>query len=172
MRNIAKLNPTNKVFGYIVYVLIALAFTCAAFTGCGTDEITGSNGNPPASEQLIYSLDSLGTFLPNGLYTKDTLFDIQNAPYSKITFDCETNADSANANALFRISSEFIDTNNVIITYMDTVVNNEALMNNHFTFFINGGNSYPIGIYIQLINVNQFQCYLRLKNIKIYKLSY
>lgn len=170
MRNIAKLNPTNKVFGYIVYVLIAFAFTCAAFIGCGSDEITGSNGNSPASEQLIYSLDSFSTFRPNGLLSKDTMFIMQNAPSSKITFDCETNADSINAGAMFKITSEFIDTNNVIITYIDTLVNTQSLMNNRFTFFINGGASYPITIYIQLINVNQFQCYLRLKNIKIYKL--
>lgn len=66
MRNIAKLNPTNKVFGYIVYVLMALAFTCAVFIGCGTDEITGGNGNPPANnDSLAFRVDSVSVWSHN-----------------------------------------------------------------------------------------------------------
>jgi hypothetical protein len=157
MRNIAGLKPTNKVFGYILGALFVIA-AAAALIGCGTDEITGGNGNP--HETVLFAMDSLAIITPP--FTKDTAVSIP-ASKVKITFTAQTNADSINGFSLFKISA--VDTAN--ITVFDTTYNRISTMNNNFEFTISAPGSFALNLYIQCLRTPPHVFFMRLKNIRV-----
>lgn len=160
MRNIAGLKPTNKVFGYILGALFVIAAVAALLGGCGTDEITGGNGNPPVStgDSLIYKLDSFALY-SNGLNTNDTtLFNVFNIGDSiKVTFAAETNC--AMSDTAF-ISGAI---GNISFTLSKTDLPNS------FTYY--GGfqmsNSVSLLLYLKTTSMR----YLRIKNAHFYRIN-
>ncbi len=155
MRNIAGLKPTNKVFGYILGALFVIAAAAALLGGCGTDEITGTGGNPPAGtgDSLIFSVDILSIY-GTGIQDKDTTIPINTMHDSiKLTFTLESNCDTLAfasgevGNIAFTISNGF----NNSFSYSGRI--NSAF--NGFRVYFN----------------STLPKYLRMKNIKLYKIN-
>ena len=154
MRNIAGLKPTNKVFGYILYALFAIAVTAALLGGCGTDDVTGTGGNVQVpGDSLVFKIDSLYIY-GTGIQDKDTSISINAMTDSiKLTFTLESNCDTLAfasgevGNVAFTISSAF----NNSFSYSGRI--NSAF--NGFRVYFNSA----------------LPKYLRMTNIKLYKIN-
>lgn len=166
--NIFKLSPQKDSRAIaIALVILLIGALLTSFIGCGSDTIT--NNNNSNTETLQYSLDSFGVYMPNGPAVKDTTFSA--AGKTRITFDCTSNTDSISSWALFKITADYIDSNNVLHTYFDSTMNHISKLNNSFNFVIDGGAAYGLSIYIQLVRTPPAECYIRFRNIRIYHIN-
>lgn len=168
MRTLIKPNELRKRFIIIIVLLLTALAAAGSLIGCG-DDINGNNGNgnPPASEQLIYFQDSLVLVTPP--FANDTDIFVNNVENIKITFTGETNADSVNGWSLFSI--DIIDITNNVVVY-DTTYNRTLHMNNNFDFRVYGitGNI-GVNIRIQCLRNPPHVFFMKLRNIKIYKIN-
>ncbi|MBN8585134.1 MAG: hypothetical protein J0M37_08560 [Ignavibacteria bacterium] len=146
------------------FLIICFTVSFIYLFGCGSDSTT-NNGNTGNGETVIFSMDSLSIYLNSSIVINDTLFDILNSPSIKIDFNCQTNADSVNSFALFRIIAG--DSN---IVYKDTSNNNISSLNNNHTIYISASNTFTLSILIQLNRTNNLQYFMKLKNIKVIKI--
>lgn len=167
MRKVIGLDPLNlnKKFVAVILAIFAVLVIIGLFAGCGDDNsVNNGNGN---TNEILFSLDSLAIITPP--FTKDTVFVISNANTIKIAFTGETNADSINGSALFKVSSIDNVNNNIIF---DTTYNATLHMNNNFEFFINTANNpCSVVLYIQCLRTPPYVFFMRLKNIKVYKIN-
>jgi len=145
------------------YLLTLFALFTIFIYGCGDDNTTNTNNNGNG-ETVIFSLDSLSINLNSSIQVNDTLFYLTDASTIKITFNCETNADSVNGFALYRIVAG--DSNGV---FKDTSSSNISTLNSQHVINIIASNYYALSILIQLSRNNSFPYFIRLKNIKVFR---
>ncbi|MEO8514504.1 MAG: hypothetical protein ABI543_13165 [Ignavibacteria bacterium] len=145
------------------YLLLISSLFVICLYGCGND--TTNNSNSTGGETVIFSMDSLSINLTSSIEVKDTLFYVSNAPNIKISFNCTTNADSINGFASYQIVAG--DSNMV---YLDSVNSNNSLLNGDHFININASSYFALTILIQLSRDNANPYFLRLRNIKVFKL--
>lgn len=162
----AHIKPLNgKAYLYIA-AFFAIMLAASLIMSCGNDSITNTGTNP-GNETLIYSQDSLSLITPP--FTKDTTVKFSSISNIKINFDAETNADSINGWALFKVNA--VDSANNT-TILDTTYNKTLHMNNSYTISLNNLTSTIfINLYIQCLRNSPYVFYMRLKNIKIYSIN-
>lgn len=146
----------NSVKKAILHLnILGLLFIVA----CGSDNPTGSN-NPPVTnnDSLVKSVDSLALYV-NGLNTNDTnLYNIfSNGDSIKVSFTAETDC-STNDTAFISGSVGNISFN------LD-----KSVLPNSFTYY--GSFNAPNGIGFLLYLKTTSMRYLRMKNIKLYKVN-
>lgn len=145
------------------YLLTLFALFTIFIYSCGNDSTTNTNNNGNG-ETVIFSMDSLSINLNSSIQVNDTLIYLTDASTIKITFNCETNADSVNGFALYRIVAG--DSNGV---FKDTSSGNVSTLNNQHVINIIASNYYALSILIQLSRNNSFPYFIRLKNIKVFR---
>lgn len=76
----------------IFFAFLIIVGLIAALIGCGDDNLTNNNGNPPSNEQLIVSMDSISfrSILP-GYNDTILLASLNNIDSGKITFELQSN---------------------------------------------------------------------------------
>ncbi len=146
------------------YLISFLIFASILLYSCGNDNTT--NNSNSGGETVLFSLDSLSIYLNSSVQTLDTNFMILNSPNLKITFNCNTNSDSVNSLAFYRIFA--IDTNSVII---DSVNNNISSLTGNHQISFTGSNNYSLTISLQINRLNTDPFYIKLKDIKVLKIN-
>lgn len=145
---------SKRAYTYIA-VLLAIIFLISLIAGCGNDTVTGNNNNPPPvnNDSLVFSIDSLGIY-GTGTQDKDTTIPINNMSDSiKLTFTVESNCDTLAfatgevGSIAFTISNNF----NNSFSYSGKISSNFNGFRVHF--------------------VSSLPKYLRMKNIKLYKVN-
>ncbi len=167
MRNIAGLKPTNKVFGYILGALFVIAAVAVLLGGCGTDEITGGNGNPPAGtgDSLIYKLDSFVIRSSSAGVLVNTFTDtaFTNLDSLKITFDMSTNMPNDSTLVGLYIY-DFLP------QYLEAArPHNRSVVWYHRQY---QAAAMRITLYLRMNNPESIARYLKISNFKIYKLKF
>lgn len=145
------------------YIIALFTLSTIYIYGCGNDSTTNTNNNGNG-ETVIFSMDSLSINLNSSIQVNDTLFYLTDASTIKITFNCETNADSINGFALYRIVAG--DSSGV---FKDTSSSNISTLNNQHVINIVASNYYALSILIQLSRNNSFPYFMRLKNVKVFR---
>ena len=155
------LNPFTLRKRLVIIIAVMLAmFAAVGLVACGSDDIpTGGNGNPPSvnNDSLVFTMDSLSLY-GSGTQSKDTsFFNVLNTNDSlKATFSIETNC-----------------------TTIDTAYCAGSFGNLNFEIF---SNSMPnVFTYYARYSINTIYCfiyfstanqrYLRIKNLRIYKVN-
>jgi len=144
----------------IIFLVICFTYLC----GCGNDSTTNSGG-PGNGETVIFSMDSLSIYLNSSIQVNDTLFNLLDAPSIKVTFNCLTNADSINSLALFRIVA-----GDSIGVFKDTTNNIISSLNNEHIIYITATQNYALTILIQLSRLNSEAYFIKLNNIRVFKI--
>lgn len=166
MRNIAGLKPTNKVFGYILGALFVIAAVAALLGGCGTDEITGGNGNPPVStgDSLVYKLDSFVISSSSAGVIVNTFTDtaFTNLDSLTITFDISTNMPN-DSTLVGLYVYDFLP------QYLEAArPHNRSVVWHHRQY---QASAMRITLYLRMNNPESIARYLKISNFKIYKLK-
>jgi hypothetical protein len=166
MKTLIKPSELNKRFVIIVLLLFTVLALIGLFAGCGNDDnVTGNNGNPPASEQLIFSLDSFS------LYTSATGIQSINRTDTvpiefdscKITFESLSNCDS-NSSIALRVFE------NNIIAFMRSY-HEFNISNTIYDKAINPTGKKTLYLGLRIDNNLGGNKYLKIKNLKFYKIN-
>lgn len=137
----------------------------------------GEDNNPttpqPSNETLIFSMDSLAyAVLDSGWYgiPIDTLVTINDAKKIKVTFTGETNIDSTNG--LFTAASIISFNNNAYFCNEDFTTYSEFAKEHSYTCNYFENTVAKIALFVELdANYTHTYKYIRMKNIKIYKVT-
>jgi len=157
------MNKLHSLFPAVCVFLISILFI-----SCGKDSVTGGTGNPPVTnDSLILSLDSLsisGTgriFSDSSLHSNISSSNIENI---KIVFSTSTNCDSLDYPV---VAFTVIDTLGVAYSYSNTSISQFNLTINLFPVL----NGLPFKFYYGIGFISSEPRYLRILDLKIYRLS-
>lgn len=147
------------------YVITLFAVLAIYIYGCSNDSTTntGNNGN---GETVIFSMDSMSVYLTGSVGSIDTNLLIIEASNIKISFNCSTNADSVNSISFYRVFAQDSST-----VYIDTTYDHVSTLNGNHAIVVAGSANFFLNILIQINRNNLDPFFIKLEDIKIFKLS-
>ena len=146
----------------ITYLLLPLILSVSIiFYSCGSDTVTNITNPPSVTDSLIYSLDSLASYLPgNPVYVE---VDSLHSNKYRFVFDGETNDTSQNTSIELLLNRHGTDT-----TFLVSADYFGNQVNSHIDKTLNTDSPDYFIINIILNYQAVSNRYIRIKNIKVY----